>query len=161
MLPTTELALLRRVAVEQADSRAPSLIAAVVRGSEILWTGARGRVDGERPTVDTQYRIGSITKTFVAVLVMQLRDEGRLDLNDPLDKHVPGTSLGHLTIAQLLAHTGGLTSESPGVWWERAEGADWQAPVPRLPRGAPRPRPRAPVPHSHVGLGVLRGPGAP
>src|SRR2546430_8113279 len=161
MLPTTELALLRRVAVEQADSRAPSLIAAVVRGSEILWTGARGRVDGQRPTVDTQYRIGSITKTFVAVLVMRLRDEGKLDLNDPLDKYVPGTSLGHLTIAQLLAHTGGLTSESPGVWWERAEGADWQALSASLADGALRHRARAPVPYSHRRFGVLRGPVAP
>src|SRR6185436_16474292 len=93
MLPTTELALLRRLAGEQAESRAPSLIAAVVRGEKVLWSDGRGRVDGERPTADTQYRIGSITKTFVAVLVMRLRDEGRLDLNDPLDKHLPGTSL--------------------------------------------------------------------
>src|SRR5919198_527696 len=136
MLPTTELALERRVAVEQADSRAPSLIAAVVRGTDLLWTGARGRVDGQRPTADTQYRIGSITKTFVAVLVLRLRDEGKLDLNDPLDKHVPGTSLGHLTVAQLLAHTGGLTPESPGGWGGRAGGAAWP--------GAARPHPQPP-----------------
>jgi CubicO group peptidase (beta-lactamase class C family) len=155
MLPTTSSALLRRVAVEQAGSRAPSLIAAVVRGGETLWTGARGRVDGARPSADTQYRIGSITKTFVAVLVMRLRDEGRLDLNDPLDKHVPGTSLGHLTVAQLLAHTGGLTSESPGVWWERAEGADWQALAGSLTDGALRHRAGARFHYSNVGYGVL------
>jgi CubicO group peptidase (beta-lactamase class C family) len=155
MLPTTSSALLRRVAVEQADSRAPSLIAAVVRGGETLWTGARGRVDGARPSADTQYRIGSITKTFVAVLVLRLRDEGRLDLNDPLDKHVPGTSLGHLTVAQLLAHTGGLTSESPGAWWERAEGADWQALAGSLTDGALRHRAGARFHYSNVGYGVL------
>ncbi|MCT2582730.1 serine hydrolase domain-containing protein [Actinophytocola gossypii] len=127
MLQTTEFALLRRVAVEQAERRAPSLVAGVVRGQDLLWTGARGAVDGATPTVDTQYRIGSITKTFIAVLVMRLRDEGRLDLNDALDKHVGGTSFGHLTVAQLLSHTGGLTSESPGAWWERAPGDDWAA----------------------------------
>ena len=125
MLQTTEFALLRRVAAEQAESRAPSLIAAVVRGGDVLWTGARGQVDGETPTADTQYRIGSITKTFVAVMVMRLRDEGRLDLNDELDKHLAGTSFGHLTIAQLLSHTGGLLAESPGPWWERSLGGDW------------------------------------
>lgn len=125
MLQTTEFALLRRVAAEQAESRAPSLIAAVVRGGDVLWTGARGQVDGEPPTADTQYRIGSITKTFVAVMVMRLRDEGRLDLNDELDKHLAGTSFGHLTIAQLLSHTGGLLAESPGPWWERSLGGDW------------------------------------
>ncbi|MFL6143117.1 MAG: serine hydrolase domain-containing protein [Labedaea sp.] len=155
MLPSTESALLRRVAVEQTNSRAPSLVAAVVRGSELLWTGSRGRVDGERPTDDTQYRIGSITKTFVAVLVMRLRDAGRLDLNDPLDKHVPGTSLGHLTVAQLLAHTGGLTSESPGAWWERAEGADWQSLQSSLAEGALRHRAGARFHYSNVGYGVL------
>src|SRR4051794_24081666 len=125
MLQTTEFALLRRVAAEQAESRAPSLVAAVVRGSDVLWTGTRGQVDGATPTADTQYRIGSITKTFIAVLVMRLRDEGRLDLNDELDKHLGGTSFGHLTIAQLLSHTGGLMSEAPGAWWERAPGDDW------------------------------------
>jgi CubicO group peptidase (beta-lactamase class C family) len=155
MLPTTELALSRRFAVEQADSRAPSLVGAVVRGNEILWTGARGRVDGQRPTVDTQYRIGSITKSFVAVLVMRLRDEGRLDLNDPLDKHVPGTSIGHLTVAQLLAHTGGLTSESPGLWWERAEGSDWQALSASLADGALKHRAGARFHYSNTGYGVL------
>ena len=62
---------------------------------------------------------------------MRLRDEGMLDLNDSLDKHVAGTSFGHLTIAQLLSHTGGLTSESPGSWWERSVGGDWPALVER------------------------------
>src|ERR1700754_1791074 len=134
MLETTEFALLRRVAVEQAERRAPSLVAAVVRGQDLLWTGARGAVNGATPPLGTQYRIGSITKSFVAVLVMRLRDEGKLDLNDPLDKHVAGTSFGHLTVAQLLAHTGGLTSESPGEWWERAPGADWSALVESMSR---------------------------
>ncbi len=155
MLPTTELALLRRVAVEQADSRAPSLVAAVVRGSSLLWTGERGRVDGQLPSTDTQYRIGSITKTFVAVLVMRLRDEGQLDLNDPLDKHVGGTSLGHLTVAQLLAHTGGITSESPGAWWERAEGSDWHTLQSSLADGALKHRAGARFHYSNVGYGVL------
>jgi CubicO group peptidase (beta-lactamase class C family) len=155
MLPTTEMALLRRLAAEQADSRAPSLVASVVRGDQTLWTGARGRVDGERPTADTQYRIGSITKSFVAVLVMRLRDEGRLDLNDPLDKHVPGTSIGHLTVAQLLSHTGGLTSESPGVWWERSPGGDWAALQNSLTEGALKHRAGARYHYSNPGYGVL------
>ncbi|MEV4310903.1 serine hydrolase domain-containing protein [Actinocrispum sp. NPDC049592] len=127
MLPTTELALLRRLAHEQAVGRAPSLVAAVVRPEGIVWSGGRGQVDGAVPSDDTQYRIGSITKTFVATMVMKLRDEGKLDLSDPLDKHLPGTVVGDRTIAQLLSHTSGLTSESPGVWWERSPGADWTA----------------------------------
>ncbi|WP_436493524.1 serine hydrolase domain-containing protein [Actinokineospora sp. HUAS TT18] len=155
MLQTTEFALLRRIAAVQADSRAPSLVAAVIRDGAIAWTGARGKVDGQTPTTDVQYRIGSITKTFIAVLVMRLRDEGRLDLNDPLDKHVPGTSFGEVTIAQLLSHTGGLTSESPGAWWERAEGGDWAALESSLATDAVRHRPGARFHYTNVGYGVL------
>ncbi len=155
MLETTEFALLRRVAAEQAERRAPSLVAAVVRGQDLLWTGMRGSVDGAAPTPDTQYRIGSITKSFIAVLVMRLRDEGRLDLNDPLDKHVSGTSFGHLTVAQLLSHTAGLTSESPGNWWERAPGEDWPALVERMSGEPARHRAGERFHYSNVGYGVL------
>jgi CubicO group peptidase (beta-lactamase class C family) len=125
LLPETERALLHRIAVAQAKGRIPSLAAALVRGGRVVWFGGRGRVGDEPPTPDTQYRIGSITKTFVAVLIMRLRDEGRLDLNDPLDKHVPGTVLGDRTIGQLLSHTAGLSAEPPGDWWERTPGRDW------------------------------------
>ncbi|WP_410655570.1 serine hydrolase domain-containing protein [Amycolatopsis sp. lyj-112] len=155
MLATTELALLRRLAHEQSVCRAPSLVAAVVRDGEIAWSGARGRVDGETPGDDTQYRLGSITKTLVATAVMRLRDEGKLDLNDPLEQHLPGTSFGAATIAQLLSHTSGLTAESPGSWWERTVGADWDALVESLKEGATRHRPGSRFHYSNVGYGVL------
>ena len=82
---------------------------------------------GWPPTADTQYRIGSITKTFVAVCVMRLRDAGRLDLDDRFEDHVPGSAFGRATIAQLLTHTSGLQSETDGPWWERTPGGDWAA----------------------------------
>ncbi|KJK55957.1 serine hydrolase domain-containing protein [Saccharothrix sp. ST-888] len=123
LLPTTRRALLHRLAVGQAEGRTPSLVGAVVRGGRMVWTDGRSMIDDHRPDDDVQYRIGSLTKNFVAVLVMRLRDEGALELTDPLDKHLPGTSAGGLTIAQLLAHTSGLASETPGPWWERTPGA--------------------------------------
>jgi CubicO group peptidase (beta-lactamase class C family) len=125
VLPITSHALDRRIATEQADHRVPSLLAAVVRDGEPVWTGTRGRVAGEPPANDTQYRIGSITKTFVGVEIMRLRDEGRLALTDPLDRHVSGTSFGDRTIAQLLSHASGITAEPAGDWWERTPGRDW------------------------------------
>ncbi|MFH8657689.1 serine hydrolase domain-containing protein [Streptomyces afghaniensis] len=123
LLPATSRALLHRIAVAQAEGRAPSLVAAVVRDGRAVWHGARTSVDGEEPDENVQYRIGSITKTFTAVLVMRLRDEGLLGLGDPLEKYVPGTGAGEATIAELLAHTGGLAAESPGPWWERTSGS--------------------------------------
>lgn len=123
LLPGTRRALLHRIAVAQAEGRAPSLVAAVVRDGRAVWHGARTSVDGHGPDENVQYRIGSITKTFTAVLVMRLRDEGVLDLGDPLEKHLPGTGAGEATIAELLAHTGGLAAESPAPWWERTPGS--------------------------------------
>ncbi|MET9826393.1 serine hydrolase domain-containing protein [Streptomyces sp. NPDC006349] len=123
LLPATRRALSRRVAVAQAEGRTPSLVAAVVRGGRTVWHGARTSVDGHGPDETVQYRIGSITKTFTAVLVLRLRDEGLLDLGDPLEKHLPGTGAGEATIAELLAHSGGLAAESPAPWWERTPGS--------------------------------------
>lgn len=123
LLPATRRALLHRIAVAQTEGRAPSLVAAVVRGGETVWNGARTMVEGHAPDANVQYRIGSITKTFTAVLVLRLRDEGVLDLGDPLEKHLPGTGAGEATIAELLAHTGGLAAESPSPWWERTPGS--------------------------------------
>ncbi|GHD66781.1 serine hydrolase domain-containing protein [Streptomyces goshikiensis] len=123
LLPTTRRALRHRIAVAQSEGRAPSVVAAVVRGGELVWEGSRTSVEGHGPDGNVQYRIGSITKTFTAVLVMRLRDEGRLTLGDPLEKHLPGTGAGEVTVAQLLAHTGGLAAETPGQWWERSSAA--------------------------------------
>ena len=122
LLPATRRALLHRIAVAQAEGRAPSLVAAVVRDGRTVWHGSCSCVDGHAPDANVQYRIGSITKTFTAVLVLRLRDEGVLDLGDPLEKYLPGTGAGEATIVDLLAHTGGLAAESPGPWWERTPG---------------------------------------
>lgn len=129
VLPTTARRLLRRVAVEQVEARAPALLAGVVRDGRLVWSASRGQVDrsadGGLAGSDTQSRIGSITKTFTSVLVARLRDEGRLDFADPLDRHVAGTPFGDRTIAQLLAHSAGIQAERDGPWWERTQGAGW------------------------------------
>jgi CubicO group peptidase (beta-lactamase class C family) len=122
LLPATRWALTHRVAVGQAEGRTPSLVGAVVRDGEKAWFGARSMLEGHEPDCDTQYRIGSLTKTFIALLVMRLRDEGRLDLADPLGKHLDAGEAAGATIAQLLSHTAGLASETPGPWWERSPG---------------------------------------
>lgn len=123
LLPATRRALRHRIAVAQSEGRAPSVVAAVARGGTVVWEGSLTSVEGHGADGDVQYRIGSISKTFTAVLVMRLRDEGLLALADPLEKHLPGTAAGEVTIAQLLAHTGGLGAETPGEWWERTPGA--------------------------------------
>jgi D-alanyl-D-alanine carboxypeptidase len=122
LLPCTRRALLHRLATAQVEGRAPSLVGAVVRDGRPVWVGARGEVDGRPPDEWVRYRIGSLTKTFTAVLVMRLRDEGRLALTEAIERHLPGTGVGELTVAQVLAHLGGIASEPPGPWWERTAG---------------------------------------
>jgi len=104
---------------EQAEKRLPSVAAAVVREGEVVWEQALGAADaaaGVEATPDTQYRIGSITKTFTAVAVLQLRDAGDLDLEDPLDRHLEGVP-HRPTIRRLLSHASGLQRETPGDVW--------------------------------------------
>ncbi|GAA3529930.1 serine hydrolase [Aeromicrobium flavum] len=113
---------------EHEASGSASVAAAVVHDGALHWSGAVGTVDGRDgapATTSTQYRIGSITKTFVAVEVLRLRDEGRLDLADRIDRHLPDVPFGHVTVAQLLTHTSGLQAETNGAWWERTPGGDW------------------------------------
>ena len=110
---------LERVLRERQVERLPSVAASVVRAGEIVWSGAVGLADCEAEigaTAQMQYRIGSITKTFTAVAVMQLRDEGKLDLDDRLEQHLPVIANGSPTIRRLLAHLSGLQRE-PGDMW--------------------------------------------
>ncbi|HEX7745687.1 MAG TPA: serine hydrolase domain-containing protein [Micromonosporaceae bacterium] len=125
LLPPTARRIDHLVATAQAEGRVPALIVGIVRD------GALGHVAGAgadpAPDPDIQYRIGSITKTMTAVLVLRLRDQGLLRLDDPLERHVPGTPVGGITLRQLLGHASGLQREPDGAWWERAEGADLDA----------------------------------
>jgi CubicO group peptidase (beta-lactamase class C family) len=122
LLAATSRALTRRIAVGQAEGRTPSLVGAVARDGGQAWYGARSMLEGHEPDGGTQYRIGSLTKTFIAVLVMRLRDEGLLDLADPLGKYLDVDQAAGVTVGQLLSHTSGLAAEARGPWWERTPG---------------------------------------
>ena len=67
----------------------------------------------------TRFRIGSVTKTFTAVVVLQLVGEGKLRLSDPVERWLPGLvpSGGEITVRELLNHTSGLFDyvHDPGV----------------------------------------------
>ena len=129
-------ALDRKVIAKQAEWRSPAVAAVVFRHGRPVWHGMVGSTDAQdpsaAPTPDTQFRMGSITKTFTAMLVMQCRDEGLLDLDDRLDLHLPTERHGRLTIRRMLAHLSGLQREPVGEVWERAEGPDLEELLNRL-----------------------------
>jgi CubicO group peptidase (beta-lactamase class C family) len=110
------------------EHRLPGLAAGVVHEGELVWSGAPGFADvASRRAGDsgTLYRIASITKTFTATAIMQLRDEGRLHLDDPVVAHLPellaaGSPFGAIetvTIRRLLSHESGLMGDPPGTDW--------------------------------------------
>ncbi|WP_425412689.1 serine hydrolase domain-containing protein [Micromonospora halophytica] len=116
--------MVRRV---QAQARVPALAAALHRADRPLWTcqvGGTGNDTALGP--DTRFRIGSVTKTFTSVLVMQCRDDGLLDLDDPIGRHLDLPAHGDLTVRRLLSHTAGLQREPYGDVWDtlRAPGVD-------------------------------------
>ena len=69
---------------------------------------------GEAPPLDGEVRIGSNTKTFVAVVILQLVQEGKISLDEPIETYLPGLLRGEgidgtkITVRQLLQHTSGL-----------------------------------------------------
>ena len=108
----------------QASARLPGLSLAVVRDGEIVHSDAVGLADVEASRArlpDTQGRIGSITKVVTALCVLVLRDEGRLDLDDPLARYVPQATQKGVTLRRALAHLSGLQREAPGVVWQTLE----------------------------------------
>ena len=78
--------------------------------------GAADVADGVDATPETQYRVGSITKTFTAAAILQLRDAGKLDLEDTLDKHVEGAHY-QPSIRRLLSHASGIQRETHDDSW--------------------------------------------
>ncbi|MFT3769049.1 MAG: serine hydrolase domain-containing protein [Minicystis sp.] len=99
----------------------PGAAAAVDVGG-CSFRGASGHASpasGEPLGAGGLFRIGSITKTFVATLVLMLRAEGRVSLDDRVSDHVAGVPGGEaMTVRQLLNHTSGLFNytESPAFW---------------------------------------------
>jgi CubicO group peptidase (beta-lactamase class C family) len=92
----------------------------VARGDTILFRGARGEADagkGVKLRPDSVFRMGSVAKQFAAAGVLKLVEAGKVKLDDPLSKYVPGYPGGdRITVLQLLNHTAGVRNytEIPG-----------------------------------------------
>ncbi|MFI7074533.1 serine hydrolase domain-containing protein [Micromonospora sediminicola] len=109
----------RMVRQAQAKGRIPAVSAALHRADRPLWTCTVGGTGNDTPLdAETVFRIGSVTKTFTAALVMQCRDDGLLDLDDPIGRHLDLTAHGELTVRRLLSHTAGLQREPHGDVWD-------------------------------------------
>jgi CubicO group peptidase (beta-lactamase class C family) len=114
---------LHRITLDrQRKGRVPGVFAGVVRDGGLVWHDGVGSARLAEPEVapgpDDQFLVASNTKTFTAVMVMQLRDQGRLDLDDTLDTLIPEVTRPGLTVRQCLAHISGMQREPLGDVWE-------------------------------------------
>jgi CubicO group peptidase (beta-lactamase class C family) len=108
---------------------APGLSIALVRDGEVMYAEGFGARNVERnlpATPNTLYGIGSCTKSFTALAVMQLVEEGKLDLSDPVGKHLPfelGFEDDPVTLHHLLSMSSGIPSLGmAGILIERMTG---------------------------------------
>ena len=96
------------------EAKMPGFAIAVVQDGDTIYTegfGARDPAKGLPATPDTLFGIGSITKSFVAISILQLAEQGKLDLDDPVSKHIPfelGLPGKPITIRHFLSHSPGF-----------------------------------------------------
>ena len=104
----------------------PGIAVGVVKDQELVWSKGFGFADLEAKlpmTATTKFRVASNSKLFTAIAIMQLREEGKVGLDDPVVKHLPwfkakpaGDDDGPITIEQLLSHSSGLQREAGDHW---------------------------------------------
>jgi len=149
-----------RVAGAQRRHRLPSLTIAVGRAGDPVAAASAGLADhatGRRAGSGTPYRIGSVTKTFTAALVLLLAERGLLDVDEPVRRYLPaaGERLGRARLRQLLAHSGGLQREVPLPAWVRFDGPEAGDLLAVLPAADLVDAPGARHHYSNLGYAVL------
>lgn len=124
---------LKRILRDTVDKKGIAGLSLAVRSPDgQTWTGVAGHAEftpDRKIEPDTVFSIASVTKTFVAALILRLAEEGKLSLGEPFGRYAPGAPRGKtVTIRQLLSHTSGIYDyfENPrylrisGVWAGRA-----------------------------------------
>src|SRR5882757_4380394 len=104
----------------------PGIAVGVVSDQELVWSKGFGYANVAEKTPmspTTKFRMGSNSKLFTAIAIMQLREAGKLGLDDPVVKYLPwfkakpaGDDDGPITIEQLLSHSSGLQREAGDHW---------------------------------------------
>lgn len=109
----------------------PGISAGIVSDQDLIWSGAYGYSDLElnhKTSDSTIYSICSISKLFTSIAILQLRDQGKLDLDDHLSEHLPWFNLRQtypegppITIRSLLTHSSGVPRDSDYPYWADPE----------------------------------------
>jgi CubicO group peptidase (beta-lactamase class C family) len=150
------------------DPQAASFTLGLVRPGGLVWTKSYGYADiaTKKPAnTDTVYRIGSITKQFTALMLLQLVHEGKVHFSDPVEKYFPEIhqvkneyrNAAPITFLQLANHTSGLDAE-PDVMATYTKGdlADWEKTlIAALPHTQLAYEPGTRFNYSNIGYAIL------
>ena len=141
----------------------PGLAIGLVHRGELLWGKGYGLANVEQGTpvtLDTRFRIASITKTFTATAIMQLRDAGKLSLDDPAADYLDWFDLRYedappITIRNLLTHTSGLPRDAHRPMWTDRRGVPLDEFVETTRKRQPTRPPYDKFAYSNLGYSVL------
>ena len=159
---------LEREIAELCAGRTVGASVGIVRDQELVWSRGFGYADLDsklRPDEHTVFRIASITKTFTATALFQLRDQGKLLIDDPLVKHVPEFSsatarkgsVADVTLRRLLCHHSGLMAEVPTEepYWETLQNPTIERILEALPLAEVVVEPDSTFKYSNLGFALL------
>lgn len=145
-----------------------SLTVGIVQGRKLVWTKSFGYADidkKELATKDTVYRIGGMTVKFTALMLLQLVQEGKIKISDPVEKYFPeiktiqgyDTVTAPITFEQLATHTSGIAWEpEDATTYARGSVAGWEKTlIEALPHTRLITKPGVRFGYSNVGYAVL------
>lgn len=109
------------IAFQIREKDVPAFSISLVDGEDLVWAKGFGFQDSEKQvpaTAETIYRVGSVSKLFTDIAVMQLEEQGSIDLDVPVHSYLPKFEPANpyekpITLRQLMTHRSGLVRESP------------------------------------------------
>jgi D-alanyl-D-alanine carboxypeptidase len=145
--------------------RLPGVAIGIVHDGQLLWGKGFGFADLEKRIpvdLDTRFRIASITKTFTAVAILQLRDQGKLRLDDPVSEYLDWFKLQfdggqQITVRHLLTHTSGLPRDASVPHWTDGLFQSWEEVVSTTQERKPVLPPEQSFGYSNLGYALLGG----
>ena len=96
-----------------AKEKIPAAAVAVTVGDRIVWHDTNGA------TIDTRFRVGSLTKLITVAALMRLVDQRRVSLEDPVSKYLPDFPHGRITLRQLAGHLSGIRHYTGDEFWNK------------------------------------------